>query len=140
MRGRTGASRKAFVVDVVSLELCQELYALSSWDDCSFDWLIDKIDDEYAREPAISYLNRRHSEIFDWLPAYDLSYLLTKLPPYLHQRRTGRWSPNLQIFRRANWWTAGYSGRVDLSARARTAADAVAVVTIRLLTQGLIEK
>lgn len=56
---------------VAGLELCQKLYDLSKWDDCSM------MHDTDLGEPVVT-------QSLKWtgmLPAYDLGYLLRKLPP-----------------------------------------------------------
>jgi len=62
---------------VASLELCKELYELSGWDDIEFQW--SSIDGKHW-EAAVSVLFAGATEV-----AYDLGYLLRKLPPVIQE-------------------------------------------------------
>lgn len=57
-------------MNVASLELCKELYELSGWDDCSHMY------DDDNGETIVT-----ESKMWNGMtPAYDLGYLLRKLP------------------------------------------------------------
>lgn len=63
-------------MNVASLELCKELYELSGWWESTENWYVPNNDAYKARHESV-----RGPENFEWqYPAYDLGYLLRKLP------------------------------------------------------------
>lgn len=60
---------------VASLELCKELYELSGWDDCD-NWASHK-DMAFISDDTFLEMNPKWQKE---APAYDLGYLLRKLP------------------------------------------------------------
>lgn len=67
-------------MNVAPLDLCRELYELSGWGaDCEHHWLHR---DLYNRMPRQSDLKDGQSEE-DYAPAYDLGYLIRKLPGHI---------------------------------------------------------
>lgn len=75
-------------MNVASLELCKKLYELSEWDDVSnfyapidenISWHIFNVNEE-----TYYTTDGKHSTdgLKNRVPAYDLGYLLRKLPPY----------------------------------------------------------
>ena len=72
---------------VASLDLCRALYVLApDWNDTYCSWFIDNVVPDGhllgqpRSEPAIGLRGSRISAIFSEVPAYDLGYLMRKLP------------------------------------------------------------
>jgi hypothetical protein len=72
---------------VASLVLCRRLYELApDWDDTYCSWFIDNVvpDSQLLgqprSEPSVGIRGSRLSSIFSEVPAYDVGYLLQKLP------------------------------------------------------------
>ena len=63
-------------MNVASLSLCKALYEVNGWDDTYFVW----------REDLPEAVSRVDWDEYDY-PAYDLGYLLRKLPVGIHIRR-----------------------------------------------------
>lgn len=70
-------------MNVASLDLCRELYELSGWGNTEFGWW-----------PGARRLPVQTARSAYEVPAYDLDYLLRKLPGVveLHHYATGDWS------------------------------------------------
>ncbi|SRR5258706_5170776 len=96
-------------MNVASLKLCKDLYELSGWSDTI----------ENFRESA--HLTK------DRVPAYDLGYLMRKLPRQSHVYQFG-----------ANEWLAYAPGSHDHSAD--TPENAATKLCIELLNQGVLKK
>lgn len=79
-------------MNVASLDLCKELYELSGWKDCDllWRWYLNWLDDTET-EPEL-VMKRGHMNVAApfKVPAYDLGYLLRKLPAYLAEKRDKR--------------------------------------------------
>lgn len=92
-------------MNVASLELCKELYELSRWDETPFYW---RSDFEFCRYPdewkhSVIYAVHKNYTLGGWIkddteeariynPAYDLGYLMRKLPePVSLLKRDGIW-------------------------------------------------
>lgn len=60
-------------MNTASLDLCKELYSLSGWQETSFIWA------EHGKDSFIMH-NSITKKADDYPPAYDLGYLLRKLP------------------------------------------------------------
>lgn len=140
-------------MNVASLELCKELFELSGWGNYAGDepqngWHdIDgylecspRSDFEIGREKP-----REPHHIFQLIaPAYDLGYMLRKLPqdeansfphhfrPHLEQERKGQWSAYLECD------TAYEGGEHKGFSMADTPEDAVARLAIDLFKQGVL--
>jgi hypothetical protein len=72
---------------VASLDLCRALYVLApDWNDTALSWFIDNVVPgghllgQPRSEPAVGLRGSRLRAIYSEVPAYDLSYLLWKLP------------------------------------------------------------
>ncbi len=72
---------------VASLQLCRALYQLApDWNDTYCSWFIDDVvpDDQLLgqprSEPAVGIHGSRLRAIFSEVPAYDLGFLMRKLP------------------------------------------------------------
>jgi hypothetical protein len=61
-------------MQTASLELCKRLYELSGWFDT--DLIVDPASGAISITTATT-----NTEDAPWIPAYDLGYLLRKLPP-----------------------------------------------------------
>lgn len=119
---------------VASLENCKRLYELSGWDDTYlvYNTANGKVTPLFAKE-----LMHR-----DDYPAYDLGYLLRKLPPIitLKSRAGGRWSaqlirgqlvynPQEQKDEIKKW---------EVERTADTPEDAAVLLCIKLIEQGVL--
>lgn len=123
-------------MNVCSLELAKELYELSGWRDAHAHWVED--DGWYIEYPHPHYSNGLY------LPAYDLGYLLRKLPPkidvvnssaYAYLTLT-RKSEAYKHFGDKGLWGARYGK--DIAAVASTPEDACAKLCIELIKQGIL--
>lgn len=89
-------------MNVASKELCQELYELSGWKTPEYGY-----DGDRAINIDVYVLKKRG--LFDGFPAYDLGYLLRKLPPNLSDKDELRRS--LCLYRANDQrWIAKYGG------------------------------
>lgn len=112
-------------MNIVSLELSKELYKLSKWSDT----------DEQCSE----IVNHRSK----WYPAYDLGYLLRKLPETIE--RDGLYT-NIGLAKYSSkgaGWRASYGGTYNkglMGSSFNSPEDAVAKVAIKLFKEGLLER
>jgi hypothetical protein len=68
-------------MNTASLELCKELYELSGWDDTYLrHWVNAKSGPSVDHAVAIFGYGKRKDTTIEAYPAYDLGYLLRKLP------------------------------------------------------------
>ena len=115
-------------MNTASLELCRELYELSGWL-CKYGWFGQYTGEELGYQVLV----RSEYEINAsyQCPAYELGYLLRKLPPY-----TRVW------FNKKSWvCSQGGGGAEDnASEYADTPEDAVAKLAIELFKQGILER
>ena len=121
-------------MSVASLELCKELYELSGWEEAAYGY--------FKLHGSISpyLLNASVASFRDKLqcPAYDLGYLLRKLPVGTYVRR------NLtHPKKKSNWrgeYTAAYSTGFTANHReyGSTPEDAAAKLAIELLKSGVL--
>jgi hypothetical protein len=72
---------------VASLQLCRALYTLApDWNDTYCSWFIDDVVPDGGllgqprTEPSVGIRGSRLRAIFSEVPAYDLGYLMRKLP------------------------------------------------------------
>jgi hypothetical protein len=114
------------VSNIASLELCKELFKVSGWDGTYF---------LYTKTGRLSTIASMFA--YKPLPAYDLGYLLRKLP----------YKTDLRQLRNA--WSASYSnntyrrygdGRRDAYAKADTPENAVCQLAIELFKQNILTK
>lgn len=116
-------------MNVASLELCKELYELSGWKDCEFqysgwngdDWRLEHGQPTMLDTAADSRYGKQTS-----YPAYDLGYLVRKLPA-----RT-------LIDRFSDAYLAALAVPEFYEARADTPEDAAAKLAIELFKQGVL--
>lgn len=130
-------------MSVASLELCKELYELSEWDDTSYHYAngilehgIDTAFKKYAIEEKYP----------GYCPAYDLSYLLRKLPKYVKvDERSSRLEFH-PLAEDSTKWAVGYmkpgllSSEWHIIAVADTPEDAACNLAIELFKQGILTK
>lgn len=126
--------------NVASLELCMELYALTA-----DEWL-DQTSWQYAKKGPEAQVELVPTEkgrswpkgYWTSFPAYDLGYLLRKLPKEIQ--------PELEYYRihitpsngSTNGWEAGY-GRVNgIRRQSLTPEDAACKLAIELFKQGVL--
>lgn len=117
-------------MQVASLELCKTLHELSGWDDLPND------NDWYTERGVIGY---RRSGV---APAYDLGYLLRKLPSHDKDGIHANFGVSLLLGGAANLWGAGWesdSGEYELQ-QANTPEDAAAKLAIELFKQGVLTR
>lgn len=117
---------------VANQELCKELYELSGWGyDCEFHYLHREI---FNRQPRQSDLKDGITEE-DYAPAYDLGYLLRKLPPTIPSDGAD-WM--LQMQRGSGGWFFAYG--VDwLESEGDTPEDAACKLAIELIKSGVLQ-
>lgn len=128
-------------MNVASLEFCKELYKASDWEGCHFWW---SYNDAYV-EGKRWRLNG--GELFDGdIPAYDLGYLLRKLPPVIQD-------PDDKIFKHIQLWINGdgtahigyvepyaHDDKVAYAQKSDVLEDTAAKLAIELFKQGILTK
>lgn len=131
-------------MNVASLELCKELYELSGWDRTDKSWWIEQwgnFDTEVAR-----YAHKQDEDDTSTIhyPAYDLGYLLRKLPNYVWSERYQE-KARLWVRKDEDNWFAWYfvNGIQDVvsefGTNADTPEDATAKLAIELFKQGILK-
>lgn len=129
---------------VASLELCKELYKLSGWENGRLYWIgvgwppkWQVVDDHNPKglppdEPGNTYI-----------PAYDLGYLLRKLPPYIATYGENGDDCLLQLRPdfQGDEWVTGYTTQNHYlyMAIAGTPEDAACKLAIELFKQGILK-
>lgn len=123
---------------VAGLHLCEELYELSGWDVQApgAAWWYT-----YPDDSAAAYFSERPEhwdEAIKKIPAYDLGYLLRKLPPATIIRRNKK---------RGKDWSAGfydtgagYRNTSIAKTTADTPEDAACKLAIELFKNGVLTK
>jgi hypothetical protein len=125
-------------MNVASLELCKELHETSRWElptSSEFHWVETADGDQQLWA-------RRYHEIWDEevgrFPAYDLSYLLRKLPPQIDGIYDLIVSPGI-----TGSWLVCYcepDGLTQYDQVADTPEDAATMLAIELFKQGLLTR
>lgn len=113
-------------MNVASLELCKELYKVSGWDDTAFAFTHGKM--FYQQE--LKY----QAALVGFTPAYDLGFLLRKLPDEL----ASGFGISLRMNVARTKWLCGYHKHDD--AVADNPEDAVAQLAIELFNQRILQK
>jgi len=116
-------------MNVASIDRCKKLYELSQWGDTDQNWF------NFADEWVIKPSDYERYEGIDY-PAYDLGYLLRKLPS-----RFPALEENKLIFDKSEgsdiyfWWYGADHQTVvpGLVGRAKTPEDALTTLAIELL-------
>lgn len=117
-------------MNVASLERCRELYELSGWADTDYTY--------YANAGQHSGTMMHRSLVFDKpdnLPAYDLGYLLRKLPELV---TTDTYSDFLEIKKSSGQYLAYYSFSERVVAD--TPENAAAKLAIELFKAGVLKR
>jgi hypothetical protein len=108
-------------MNVVSLDLCRELYDLSDWNETEKWYGTGYGDEDWA-------VGIYDPNVPDCLPAYDLGYLLRKLPAVL-----------MAAEKNACVIDCGF-GRHPIRASASTPEDATAKLAIELFKHGILKR
>jgi hypothetical protein len=122
-------------MNVASLELCKELYELSGWEDTFWNYSRSSGSDFPFRLGHKGSIETR--EVKERYPAYDLGYLLRRLPAKRH-RSTSRQSryESLRLWKQVDDWVVGYSGIGYCSAE--SPEDAACELAIGLFKNGIL--
>lgn len=129
-------------MNVASLELCRELYELSGWNRTEYLWVAPPMDDtDYGVKSRyeLRQLNDAiyfEGKIYNSTFAYDLGYLLRKLP------RTIKGNGKLKFHcnqTKQGLWAIGYAFS-GIGATEYTLEDAAAKLCIELLKQGILTR
>lgn len=120
-------------MNATSLEISKKLYEVSGWDNCSLKWIRDK-HPEHNMGEFVSDTNVTPKSMEYLAPAYDLGYLLRKLPGTIGNKYldigyggTGVWSACYELFEQDHYCTAD------------TSEDATALLAIKLIEEGIIK-
>src|SRR5260221_9447676 len=124
-------------MNVARLELCKKLYTLSGWKETdNFYQFIEYSDlstGYYLTNPTVAA--PLHANAY---PAYDLGYLLRRLPP-LGYKDDGRMADSwLTLELAGGKWFCGHKGWGD-GAEANTPEDAACKLAIALFQQGILK-
>ena len=135
-------------MNVVKLELSKKLYELSEWSDTSNTWMKHSLSDKakcYAIPTAETGIQVLNGELEYKYPAYDLGYLLRKLPKEYRTHRSGKktiTSREIQLEQWGNQWMIGLGDgdKEYLEAKADTPEDALCLLAITLFESGILTK
>lgn len=127
------------MIETASLELSRKLYEVSGWNNIDYIWYIDDLIDENElldeprRKPTVGHKSGRPGKIFTEIPAYDLGFLLRKLPA---TTKIIKASGTMPIYG-AIFVEDGEEDKVE---SADTPEDALALLAIELFEQKIIKK
>lgn len=124
-------------MDVASLELCKELYALSGWNNGLTSWVDDGGRIRVDVEPYV--VTPKHL-VYNYLaPAYSLGYLVRKLPATIEVDGIRQ---GLVIYPGGDRWFCAYGiyHSSPYYAEAKNPEDAVAKLGISLIKSGHLTK
>jgi hypothetical protein len=151
-------------MNVASLGLCQELHAASAWkDQMDYVWVVSK---QFSRMdvPGIVHINKPmqwdsfvaqydyeegDAHLYEMYPAYDLGYLLRKLPrEYKHPTTFKRTIIKLTSLPNDGggfmpYWSASYDQRgsaEQFRQLGATPEDAACKLAIELFKQGILQR
>lgn len=133
--------------NVASLELCKELYeltggekALRSWHNTPFAWADVAIEHKPPAKPIWEprVVPNNFQALCDFVPAYDLGYLLRKLPDHVRIYKNIEPSKRATNTAKADWYRAFLP--FHASATADTSEDAACKLAIELFKQGILKK
>jgi hypothetical protein len=130
------------MMNVTSLELSKELYEISGWDGVDYSYCRN-VGQEWEPWSSTEQSDYSYPGFETGPPAYDLGYLLRKLPADLpYEIETTTHFAALTIETDVDHWYASYSILDhDLhTARAKTPEDAAAKLCITLFKQGILKK
>jgi hypothetical protein len=125
-------------MNTANLELCKELWKLSGWE--TDDWYdLDDSGRPFEHLATLEDIDLQDTGN-EYIPAYDLGYLLRKLPKFVeYLAEPVKYRPLLKI--EDETYTIGYSfAGWKVFAEADTPEDAVCNLTIELFKQGILEK
>src|SRR6218665_3795759 len=123
-------------MNVASLELSKELYELSGWDDTYLRWVPGL---DHAVNPDEAVRNRYVEDPdFPSTPAYDLGYLLRKLPDFTQIAKTNLYVAELDG-PAIRYYAAAPEEDVDTDYYDNP-EDAAAVLAIKLLGRGVLTR
>lgn len=114
-------------MNVASLELCKELYELSGWDYTGLCYAENK--QGWFLESGNVFDNYGAEKQWGCVAAYDLGYLMRKLPKYY------------AVWRNTETWKVNYvteALRLESDIDADTPEDAVCRLAIELFKQGVL--
>lgn len=109
-------------MNVASFELCRELHLFTGWRDTDFAY---RIPDRTLYQPRTTS---------PYVPAYDLGYLLRKLPRRIDGYDELRLEPNQST----DGWNCSYDFYKPYGATADTPEDAAAKLAIQLFKEGVL--
>lgn len=112
-------------MNVASLELSKELYGLSGWEDTTHTLYMNVTG-------QVSPVPRGEG---GWCPAYDLGYLLRKLP-----RRTTPGKKTFDLCVIGTGWSAWYEGTKLEGVSNDSPEDAATMLAIELFKHGVLKK
>jgi hypothetical protein len=127
--GRRRATKRK-VKNIAGLGLCMELYKLSGWNDTYFGWTSTNIQSAWVDTLPEDFTELVYPLI---TPAYDLGYLLRKLPG-----RVNRYPFRLGRAVDKSYWAASYDNQHILSAN--TPEDAACKLVIELFKEGILKR
>lgn len=113
-------------MNVASIELCKELYEVSGWKETGFEYRLDD-------NNKLFYRKERQWAYISSLPAYDLGYLLRKLPVVSEVS-------HYTEFYYAKYVNLKHITSDDIQTQADTPEDAAAKLAIELFKQGILTK
>lgn len=129
-------------MNVASLDACKELHELSGWN--PHEWVYDtSYVDNWLRDISDFAHTTREWLGVNTIPAYDLGYLLRRLPKWIDDEDgdDDRSYPFIMEHKRAGYYDEQTSGYVDdLNCSADTPEDAAAKLAIELFKQGILKK
>ena len=123
---------------IASFEVCKNLYELSGWRVYDYLYWPDQTIRD-AHEATSDDLASRNT-----VAAYDLGYMLRRLPASIQTDDEGATACSLQLRPSvdASQWTAGYASHDDylFAATDATPEDAIVLLAIALFTQGVLPR
>lgn len=122
-------------MNVASHSLCKELYELSGWYFGGHTWHHSDFNDLWTLAPAPDKVGKTYKVV---CPAYDLGYLLRKLPESVDSIYGLLLYPTS-----GGQWFAGYyepDGLEQYEVHADTPEDAACKLAIELFKQGVLKK
>lgn len=127
-------------MNVASLELCKELYELSGWDDTGFYWFKIPQEDDFKLDWDTPYVKSTIGSTA--YPAYDLGFLLSKLPDEIED--DDGWEFYLCLMKYTTTYSIGYSfddmeSPIGL-AFGFTPENAACTLAIKLFEKGILTK
>lgn len=122
-------------MNVASLELCKELYELSGWNNASY---IHECLPNKSYVTTLSTHNMEHYKDNWYYPAYDLGFLIRKLPPEIkrHELVMHRYSNSYDFCYEHD--TRDYGVEQLAYATADAPEDALCNLAIKLFEEGIL--